>query len=149
MNRTLETYWGVLCRTCSDPVAFDISPHPSFGPGNPNAKAGAIRCRHGHNHIYFPGDFRMLCSVDPISGAVMHENREAYKAVNSSFQTSYSDDRSPAVKTEALRRETEIFGEGTDLPADEWKIVWESNLSHEKMMVKLNALRSEKLSQHQ
>lgn len=74
----------------------------------------------------------------------MSENREAYRVIDSSFRISYSDDRGPAGKAEALRREVEIFGDGDDLPSDEWKIVWESNLSHENMMAKLRALRSEK-----
>jgi len=142
------TYWGVLCRTCSEPIAFDINPHPSFGPGSSNVKAGAIRCGRGHNHIYFPRDFRILSSALPICGVVMLENREAYKAINSSYQNSNSDNRSPSEKTEALRREIEIFGESNDLPPDEWNIVWKSNLSHERIMVKLNELRSQKQSQH-
>jgi hypothetical protein len=141
------TYWGVLCRTCSEPVAFDSCPYPSsFGPGAQNVKPGAVRCRHGHNHVYFPRDFRFFSSAVPISDAVVQENRDAYRAINPSSQISFSDDSCPAEKTEAFRREVEIFGDGDDLPSDEWTIVWESNLCHEKMMVKLNALRSEKRS---
>jgi hypothetical protein len=138
-------YWGILCRTCLDLVAFDIRPYPSsLGPGAANVKPGAIRCGRGHNHYYFPPDFRFISSAVPINDAAIQENRETYRALNPSSRVSYSDDRSPAEKTEALRREVEIFGEGDDLPSDEWNIVRESNLDHKTMMVKLNALRSEK-----
>jgi hypothetical protein len=45
---------------------------------------------------------------------------------------------------EAQLREAEIFGDSDDLPADEWAIVFESNLPHEEMMVRLRALRASK-----
>ena len=45
---------------------------------------------------------------------------------------------------EAQLREAEIFGDSDDLPADEWAIVFESNLPHEEMMVQLKALRASK-----
>ena len=45
---------------------------------------------------------------------------------------------------EAQLRELEIFGDSDDLPADEWAIVFESNLPHEEMMVQLRALRASK-----
>jgi hypothetical protein len=45
-------------------------------------KPGAIRCRHGHNHIYFPRYFGFFPSAVPIADAVMKENREAYMAIN-------------------------------------------------------------------
>ena len=51
------TYWGVICRTCRELVAFDNCPYISFGPGAAGMKPGAIRCGRGHNHIYFPRDF--------------------------------------------------------------------------------------------
>jgi hypothetical protein len=141
-SRNETVYWGILCRACAEPVAFDICPYPSsFVPGAANVKAGTIRCGRGHNHIYFPRDLRFLFSVVPINDEVMQENREAYKAINPSSQVSYSDNRTPSEKIEALRREVEIFGDGDDLPPDEWKIAWESGLSHEEIMVKLNALR--------
>jgi hypothetical protein len=47
-------------------------------------------------------------------------------------------------RLEALRREEEIFGESDDLPADEWAIVFESNLPHEEMMIQLRSLRASK-----
>jgi hypothetical protein len=82
------TYWGVLCRACSEPVAFDTSPFDESGLGNANSRPGAIRCVHGHNHIYFPRDFRLFPSVVPITEATMQENRQAYLAVNPSLEPS-------------------------------------------------------------
>jgi hypothetical protein len=76
------TYWGILCRTCREPVAFDVCPYPSFGPGAANVKPSAIRCGQGHNHIYFPRDFRFFPSAVPIAHSVMQENRDAYRAIN-------------------------------------------------------------------
>jgi hypothetical protein len=76
------TYWGILCRKCLDPVAFDVCPYPSFGPGAANVKPSAIRCGQGHNHIYFPRDFRFLPSAVPIADSVMQQNRDAYRAIN-------------------------------------------------------------------
>jgi hypothetical protein len=77
-------YWGILCRTCRDVVAFDICPYVSFGPGAASMKPDAIRCGHGHNHIYFPRDFQFVPSAVPIPDATMQENREAYRAINPS-----------------------------------------------------------------
>lgn len=45
---------------------------------------------------------------------------------------------------EAQLRELEIFGDSDDLPADEWAIVFESNLPHEEMMAQLRILRASK-----
>ena len=78
------TYWGILCRTCREMVAFDAAPFVSFGPDAASMKPGAIRCAHGHNHIYFPRDFQFLTSPAPIPDAVMRENRDAFRAINSS-----------------------------------------------------------------
>lgn len=75
-------YWGVLCRTCRELVAFDIPPYASFGPEAASMKPGAIRCARGHNHIYFPRDFQFIPSAVSISDAVMLENRDAYSAIN-------------------------------------------------------------------
>ena len=75
-------YWGILCRTCRDMVAFDICPHVSFGPGAASMKPGAIRCGHGHNHIYFPRDFRFFFSAESIADSIMQQNRDAYRAIN-------------------------------------------------------------------
>jgi hypothetical protein len=44
----------------------------------------------------------------------------------------------------AWEREVEIFGDSIDLPADEWAIVFESNLPQEEVMVQLRALRASK-----
>jgi hypothetical protein len=76
------TYWGTLCRTCASLVAFDICPYISFGPGAASMTPGSIRCGHGHNHIYYPRDFRFFFSDAPISDAEMQENREIYRTLN-------------------------------------------------------------------
>jgi hypothetical protein len=81
------TYWGILCRTCSEPVAFDIRPY-KFGLGSASVRPGAICCVHGHNHIYFPRDFGFFLSAIPIADATMQENRAAYRAINPSPETS-------------------------------------------------------------
>lgn len=147
-NKT-TVYWGVLCRTCQDLIAFDIRSYASFGPRVADPKPGTIRCERGHSNIYFLQDFQFISSTDPVTDAVMQENRRAYTAITPASHFSHSDARTPAEKAEALRREVEIFGDGDNLPADEWKIVWESYLSHEAIMVRLIALRSEKRTQHQ
>jgi hypothetical protein len=147
-NETI--YWGISCHTCAEPVAFDIGPYPSsFGPGTASLKSGAMRCRRGHYNVYLPRDFQFISSAVPVAAEVIQENRDLFRAINPSSHVCYSDNRCPAEKTEALRREVEIFGDGDDLPPDEWKIVWKSNLSHENVMVRLKALRSEKRSQQQ
>jgi hypothetical protein len=77
-----RTYWGILCRTCGDLVAFDTGPFVSFVCGTASRKPGAIRCDQGHTHIYFPGDFRYYPSVAPIADKTMEENRAVYRAIN-------------------------------------------------------------------
>jgi hypothetical protein len=76
-----KTYWGILCRACSEPVAFDIQVCQMFGPGAAD-RPGAIRCAHGHNHIYFPRNFQFFSSAVAITDAVMQENHGAYQAIN-------------------------------------------------------------------
>jgi hypothetical protein len=76
------TYWGVLCRSCIELIAFDLSPYHSFGPGAASMNPGAIRCAHGHVHIYFPRDFQFFFSDLPLTDAVIQGNREAYRATN-------------------------------------------------------------------
>jgi hypothetical protein len=76
------TYWGIKCRTCRELVAFDASPYLSFGSEAASIRPGAIRCRQGHVHIYFPNDFHFLLSEVPIPDAVMEKNREVYRSVN-------------------------------------------------------------------
>jgi hypothetical protein len=91
------TYWGILCRSCSEPVAFDICRDESFALASANARPGTIRCIHDHTHIYFPRDLRFFPCSAPISAILMEKNREAYLAVNPSdipvpdelFGTSY------------------------------------------------------------
>ena len=76
------TYWGVLCRTCRELVAFDNCPYISFGPGAAGMKPGAIRCGRGHNHIYFPRDFGFVNVAVLVPDATMQGNREVYRAIN-------------------------------------------------------------------
>jgi hypothetical protein len=78
------TYWGILCRSCLQPVAFETSSNQGFVFGSANTRPGAIRCAEGHNHIYFPRDFRFTPSAVAITEATMRANREAYKATNPS-----------------------------------------------------------------
>jgi hypothetical protein len=82
------TYWGILCRSCSEPVAFDIQPFRTFGLERGNVKPGAIRCVHGHNYIYFPRDFSFFSSAVAISDETMQANRAAYRAINPPHGTS-------------------------------------------------------------
>lgn len=77
-----KTYWGVSCRTCRDLVAFDVGPCPAFGLGTAILRPGAIRCLRGHNHIYFPRDFRFFTSDTPIAEVTMQTNRATYIAIN-------------------------------------------------------------------
>src|SRR5579862_7053874 len=37
-------YWGILCRTCVELVAFSDHPIQNSGPGVENSRPGAIRC---------------------------------------------------------------------------------------------------------
>src|SRR5580704_230352 len=74
-------YWGILCRTCRDLVAFDASPYASFGSEAASMHPGAIRCSHGHSHIYFPRDFAFYPSAVVIAEAAMQLNRETFRAV--------------------------------------------------------------------
>jgi hypothetical protein len=77
-----KPYWGILCRTCRQLVAFDTSPYVSFGAGAASMKPGAISCRQGHMHIYFPRDFCFRPSPTSIPDAALEENRAAYRAIN-------------------------------------------------------------------
>ena len=83
------TYWGVLCRTCRELVAFDSCPYMSFGPGAAGLKPGAIRCAGGHNHIYFPRDFGFVDVAVLVPDAILQENRETYRAINPRPPTAY------------------------------------------------------------
>jgi hypothetical protein len=77
-----NTYWGILCRTCSAPVAFGAPSHQQFQLESTYARPGAIRCPSGHNHIYFPRDFNFFVSAEVISEAVMEDNRGEHRAIN-------------------------------------------------------------------
>jgi hypothetical protein len=85
------TYWGVLCRSCAELYAFDISPFRSFGAGAASMNSGAIRCAHGHVHIYFPRDYQFFFSDIPLTDAALQANREAYSAANPSVQVSLDE----------------------------------------------------------
>ena len=80
-NETI--YWGILCRQCSELVAFCAPSHQQFELASRCAKPGAIRCANGHNYIYFPRDFRFFTSAVAIPEAVMQRNLEAHSAINS------------------------------------------------------------------
>ena len=75
-------YWGVLCRECAEPVAFDSPSHQQFELGSAYARPGTIRCANGHISTYFPRDFKFFASAEAISEAVMRGNREAHKQNN-------------------------------------------------------------------
>jgi hypothetical protein len=94
-------YWGVLCRTCQGLVAFDMAPYVSFGPKASSLKPGAIRCGQGHNHIYFPRDFRFASFVARISDEVMRKNRDVFRAINPYGQRPSHDFVPEAVKPPA------------------------------------------------
>ena len=80
-NETI--YWGILCRQCSELVAFGAPSHQHFEVESECARPGAIRCANGHNYIYFPRDFRFFTSAVAIPEAVMQRNLEAHSAINS------------------------------------------------------------------
>jgi hypothetical protein len=75
-------YWGVVCRTCGERIAFDACPYNKPALGFASVKAGAVCCIHGHIHIYFPRDFHFFSSATPIMDATLQENRTAYEAIN-------------------------------------------------------------------
>jgi hypothetical protein len=79
-----DTYWGILCRSCQELVAFDRCPYPTFGAGAANQQPAAIRCSHGHNFIYFPRDFQFVTSALSIPDTVLLHNRETFRAINPS-----------------------------------------------------------------
>ncbi len=61
-RHTAENSWTVPCRTCGETIELDTCPYVSFGSGA-SMKPGAIRCSHGHHHIYFPRDFGFVPCV--------------------------------------------------------------------------------------
>ena len=81
-DQSQTTYWGVLCRTCHELVAFDVCPYISFGSGAASMKPGTIRCSQDHTHIYFPRDFGFIPSIVPVCDETMRENRATYAAIN-------------------------------------------------------------------
>jgi hypothetical protein len=83
-----RTYWGILCRTCAELVAFGTTPTHNSGLGAPNSPAGTIRCSKDHNRIYFPRDFRLYPSAVAIAEKTMQENLETYKAINPFWESS-------------------------------------------------------------
>jgi hypothetical protein len=76
------TYWGVLCRTCAELVAFGASPVEEDDIGAEGSKPGTIRCPKGHTHIYFPRDFRLFPSAAAIEDTTMRANLKVYKTIN-------------------------------------------------------------------
>lgn len=75
-------YWGILCRTCSQPIAFGTGADREAGVESSNVRPGAIRCASGHNHIYFPRDFQIFKSSVAIPDALIKQTRAAYQAIN-------------------------------------------------------------------
>ena len=73
-----RTYWGVTCRSCKQPVAFDIAPYHQAGLGILNLRPGTINCASGHLHIYFPHDYHFFQSASLITESDMQANRDAY-----------------------------------------------------------------------
>lgn len=80
MKQTI--YWGVLCRACSEPVAFGSPSHQQFELETEYGRPGSICCEQGHNFFYFPRDFKFFSSAEVISDAVMQRNRDAHWAIN-------------------------------------------------------------------
>jgi hypothetical protein len=77
-----NTYWGILCRKCSAPIAFGSPSHQQFKLESTCARPGAIRCPNGHNHIYFPRDFNFFESAEVIPETAMEKNRRDHSAIN-------------------------------------------------------------------
>ncbi len=73
---------GILCRTCSELIAFDSRPFHTYGSGTANLRPGAIRCTHGHSHSTFPRDFGLFFCKTPITDATMRENCMSRQATN-------------------------------------------------------------------
>jgi hypothetical protein len=80
--KTEMIYWGVICRGCSEPVAFGAPYHHQFDVESSYARPGAIRCGNGHIYIYFPRDFKFFCSAEEIADSVMRANRDAHREIN-------------------------------------------------------------------
>ena len=106
-------YWGVLCRTCAELVAFGTIPAQNSGPGADGSNPGTIRCNQGHTHIYFPRDFRLYPSAVTIADVTMQESVRVYRAVNPSWRsTSHALHGEP--DTPAKEEEFSIDGEVLD-----------------------------------
>jgi hypothetical protein len=80
-----STYWGILCRTCADLVAFGTIPGQNSDPGTEDSGPGTIRCTKGHTHIYYPRDFGLFPAVTIIVDTVIRENVRVYKVINPSW----------------------------------------------------------------
>lgn len=83
-----KTYWGVFCRGCSEPIAFDQAPYHAGGLGSAGMKPGAIHCSAGHLYVYFPRDFRFFDTDLEITSETMERNRAAFARRNPSFKLS-------------------------------------------------------------
>jgi hypothetical protein len=75
-------YWGVLCRACSEPIAFGAPSHRQFELESVYARPGSISCGQGHSFYYFPRDFKFFESAKAITEAVMRLHRETHVAIN-------------------------------------------------------------------
>jgi hypothetical protein len=89
-TKPTPAYWGILCRTCTELVAFHTRPPLDSEPGAEGSMAGTIRCTKDHSHIYFPRDFSLFPSAIVIAGATMQKNLETYKAINPFWESSSS-----------------------------------------------------------
>jgi len=87
--KTKTVYWGILCRSCSELVAFVTQPPGRPQLGSDGSRAGTIRCAQGHTHIYFPRDFRFFLSQVAIPDVVLEKNFETYKAINPFWESSF------------------------------------------------------------
>jgi hypothetical protein len=87
-DQSQTSFWGILCRTCNELVAFDVCPYASFGPKAASMKPGTIRCSQDHGHIYFPRDFGFISSVVRISDETMRQNRAVYAEINPTYPAS-------------------------------------------------------------
>jgi hypothetical protein len=84
---SIETVcWGVKCKSCFEPVVFDVRPYRASGVGVVNLKPGAIDCVRGHKHIYFPRDFHFFSSMVPPTEEIIEQNCATYIAINPSCQ---------------------------------------------------------------
>jgi hypothetical protein len=117
MSREI-TYWGISCRACNEAIAFDRGPYNKSGLGVKNAKPGAFRCIHGHNHIYYRRDFRFFSSDTQISDAIRRDNCRLYWAVNPSPQSYPEVEQVGSSSLQLVLDETGPQSLGSDAPRE-------------------------------